>query len=103
MAPKIAAMRKSQRYRIRRFTWKTTPEIEKALTKPAVRRLARRVGVKRIGALVYSEIRDVMHAFVRKTVHDAAVYTEYRHAKTVTACDVVHALKKNGRTLYGFT
>lgn len=43
------------------------------LTKPAIRRLARRGGVKRISGLIYEETMDV-----------------------------VHALKRQGRTLYGF-
>nr|DAD36740.1 TPA_asm: hypothetical protein HUJ06_007381 [Nelumbo nucifera] len=46
------------------------------ITKPAIRRLARRGGVKRISGLIYE--------------------------KTVTAMDVVYALKRQGRTLYGF-
>ncbi|ONH70175.1 Histone H4 [Cyberlindnera fabianii] len=46
------------------------------ITKPAIRRLARRGGVKRISALIYEE--------------------------TVTSLDVVYALKRQGRTLYGF-
>ena len=29
-------------------------------------------------------------------------YTEYAKRKTVTAMDVVYALKRQGRTLYGF-
>ncbi|KAF6159633.1 hypothetical protein GIB67_034595 [Kingdonia uniflora] len=46
------------------------------ITKPAIRRLARRGGVKRI--------------------------SEHARRKTVTAMDVVYALKRQGRTLYGF-
>ena len=34
------------------------------ITKPAIRRLARRSGVKRISATVYDEIRMVMAAFL---------------------------------------
>lgn len=35
-------------------------------------------------------------------VADAVVYTEHANRKTVTAQDVVYAMKRNGRTLYGF-
>jgi histone H4 len=35
-------------------------------------------------------------------IHDAVVYTEHANRKTVTGLDVVYALKKQGRTLYGF-
>ena len=32
----------------------------------------------------------------------AVVYTEHAKRKTVTAMDVVYALKRQGRSLYGF-
>ncbi|CAB4062064.1 H3 [Lepeophtheirus salmonis] len=50
------------------------------ITKPAIRRLARRENV----------------------IRDAVTYTEHAKRKTVTAMDVVYALKRQGRTLYGF-
>ncbi|KAK1328764.1 hypothetical protein QTO34_010893 [Cnephaeus nilssonii] len=57
------------------------------ITKPAIRRLARRGGVKRISGLIYEETRGVL---------------KHAKRKTVTAMDVVYALKRQGRTLYGF-
>ena len=72
------------------------------LSKAAIRRLAREGGVKRISSLVYEETRGVLKAFLKKIVFDVIAFTEYAGRKTVTALDVVHALKKNGRTLYGF-
>ena len=33
---------------------------------------------------------------------DAVTYTDYSKRKTVTALDIVYALKRQGRTLYGF-
>ena len=72
------------------------------VTKPAIRRLARRGGVKRISGLIYEETRSVLKSFIEKVVHDAVVYTEHAKRKTVTALDVVYALKRQGRTLYGF-
>ena len=35
-------------------------------------------------------------------IWDAATYTEHAKRKTITAMDVVYALKRQGRTLYGF-
>ncbi|RMZ52519.1 hypothetical protein APUTEX25_003662 [Auxenochlorella protothecoides] len=63
------------------------------ITKPAIRRLARRGGVKRISGLIYEETRGVLKVFL-ENVH--------ARRKTVTAFDVVYALKRQGRTLYGF-
>ncbi len=51
------------------------------ITKPAIRRLARRL---------------------ENVIRDAVTYTEHARRKTVTAMDVVYALKRQGKTLYGF-
>jgi histone H4 len=72
------------------------------ITKPAIRRLARRGGVKRISGLIYEETRGVLKVFLDHVIRDAVTYTEHARRKTVTAMDVVYALKRQGRTLYGF-
>ena len=72
------------------------------ITKPAIRRLARRGGVKRISGLIYEETRGVLKVFLENVIRDAVTYTEHARRKTVTAFDVVYALKRQGRTLYGF-
>ena len=72
------------------------------ITKPAIRRLARRGGVKRISGLIYDETRSVLKTFLDGVVRDAVTYNEHSKIKTVTAMDVVYALKRQGRTLYGY-
>ncbi|KAF7645335.1 hypothetical protein LDENG_00206450 [Lucifuga dentata] len=72
------------------------------ITKPAIRRLARRGGVKRISGLIYEETRGVLKVFLENVIRDAVTYTEHAKRKTVTTMDVVYALKRQGRTLYGF-
>lgn len=72
------------------------------VTKPAIRRLARRGGVKRLGGLIYEETRGVLRVFLQNVLQDATKYTEHARRKTVTALDVVYALKRQGNTLYGF-
>jgi len=74
----------------------------KGVTKPAIRRLARRGGVKRISGTVYEETRMVLKEFLTTVIRDAVTYTEHAKRKTVTAMDVVYALKRQGRQLYGF-
>jgi len=73
----------------------------RGVTKPAIRRLARRGGVKRISGLLYEEVRGVLKSFVEGVVRDAIAYTEHSKRRTVTALDVVHGLKRRGRTIYG--
>jgi histone H3/H4 len=72
------------------------------ITKPAIRRLARRGGVKRISGLIYDEARVVVKKFLTDIIKDAVTYTEHARRKTVTAMDVVYALKHNHRTIYGY-
>ena len=95
------------------------------ITKPAIRRLARRGGVKRISGLIYDETRGVLKLFLEGVIRDSVTYTEHAKRKvsshrprchsvcsslimslltqTVTSLDVVYALKRQGRTLYGFS
>ena len=97
------------------YDWKCL----QGITKPAIRRLARRGGVKRISGeyyndilidiytcvlsgLIYEETRGVLKVFLENVIRDAVTYTEHAKRKTVTAMDVVYALKRQGRTLYGF-
>uniref|UniRef100_A0A3P9HM91 Histone H4 n=1 Tax=Oryzias latipes TaxID=8090 RepID=A0A3P9HM91_ORYLA len=57
------------------------------ITKPAIRRLARRGGVKRISGLIYEETRGVLKVFLENVIRDAVTYTEHAKRKTVTAMD----------------
>ncbi|KAI8490826.1 histone H3-K27 trimethylation, partial [Branchiostoma belcheri] len=54
------------------------------ITKPAIRRLARRGGVKRISGLIYEETRGVLKVFLENVIRDAVTYTEHAKRKTVT-------------------
>ena len=81
---------------------KVLRENVKAVSKGAIRRLARRGGVKRISSEVYEDVRKTLKAFVEGVVRDATAYTEHAKRKTVTALDVVNALKKRGKLIYGY-
>ncbi|KAH9056499.1 histone cluster 1, H4d [Lactarius vividus] len=61
------------------------------ITRPAIRRLARRGGT-----------RGALKIFLENVIRDSIAYTDHAQRKTVTALDVVYALKRSGRTLYGF-
>lgn len=81
---------------------KKTRDVLLGITKPAIRRLARRGGVKRISNLIYEEIRTVLKSFLESIIRDSVTYTEHAKRKTVTAMDVVYALKRQGKSLYGY-
>ena len=72
------------------------------ISNPAIRRLARRGGVKRISELIYEETRSILRSFLEKVLKDTIVYTEHAKRKTVTSLDVIYALKRQGRSLYGY-
>jgi|ERR1700731_3620445 histone H4 len=95
--------RKILRDNIRMFLFKLFYlHCAEGITKPAIRRLARRGGVKRISGLIYEETRGVLKVFLEGVIRDAVTYTEHAKRKTVTSLDVVYALKRQGRTIYGF-
>ena len=79
---------------VKRHARKTTKSTIDGITKPAIRRLARRGGVKRISTFIYDDTRAVLRSFLENVVRDAVTYTEHARRKTVTAMDVVYALKR---------
>jgi histone H4 len=86
----------------KRHTKKAIRETILGITKPAIRRLARRGGVKRISALIYEESRNALKNFLEAVIKDSVTYCEHAKRKTVTSLDVVYELKRQGKTLYGF-
>jgi histone H4 len=47
-------------------------------------------------------VRGVWRHFLENAIKDSVTYTEHARRKTVTALDIVFALIRQGRTLYGF-
>lgn len=72
------------------------------ISKSDIRRLARRGGVKRMSQEMYHETRDILKQYIQRIIGTALVYTEYASRKTVTVYDIIHALKYEGRTLFGY-
>ena len=59
-------------------------------------------GVKRISKPIYDEIRSELRIFLESTLRDATTYCEHAKRKTVKPLDIVYALKRKGRDLYGY-
>ncbi|KAH8832368.1 hypothetical protein DL96DRAFT_1459171, partial [Flagelloscypha sp. PMI_526] len=72
------------------------------VTNPVWRRLARKGGVKRMSGMIYGEARNVLKMYLEQLIKETVIYTEHAGRSTVTVMDVVYALKRSGRTLYGF-
>ncbi|KAF4774065.1 histone H4 [Colletotrichum scovillei] len=60
----------------------------RGITKPAIRRLARRGGVKRISAMIYDDAREALKTWLESVLRDCVTYAEHRKAKTITIHDV---------------
>jgi histone H4 len=73
------------------------------VTKPAIRRLARRAGIKRISGLTYESVRSLTKRFLERVVKDALTYTDHANRKTMSVRDALYAIRKNGQILYGFS
>ncbi|EGR27728.1 hypothetical protein IMG5_190230 [Ichthyophthirius multifiliis] len=86
----------------KRHSRKSNKASIEGITKPAIRRLARRGGVKRISSFIMMIQDKYQKSFLENVVRDAVTYTEHARRKTVTAMDVVYALRGQGRTPYGF-
>ena len=48
----------------------------------------------------YAKCAILLYSFLENVIRDAVTYTEHAKRTTVTAMDVVYALKRQGRTLY---
>ena len=72
------------------------------LIKPTIRTLAQRGGVKRMSGEIFEETRGALKNYLESVIRDAVTYTEHAKRKTVVAVDIVHALKRQGKTSYGF-
>ena len=70
------------------------------LTRPAIRRLARRGGVKRISDDTYETAQSAQRIFLELIIRDAVLYTEHARRKTVTTWDIIASLKRQGKTLF---
>ena len=75
------------------------------ITKPAIRRLARRGGVKRISGLIYEETRGVLKVFLEAIVRDAVTYTEVRSyfdtKKTTRSAKLTHSTARPPQDRHG--
>jgi len=74
----------------------------RGINKPDIRRLARRGGVKRISGMIYDETRTALKNYLTTVLQDCVLCIEHRSAKTITIGDVLFALRRQGRPIYGF-
>lgn len=66
------------------------------ITKPALKRILSRAGVKRVSGLLYEELRGVLKTHLEKIERDMVIFTEHARRKTVQLEDLEAALQNNG-------
>ncbi|TBU04122.1 histone H4 [Hamiltosporidium tvaerminnensis] len=74
---------------------KQAPQSDK-ISKPSLRRLARRGGVKRLGASVYADMNTLARLYLDEVLRSAVTYANHAKRKTVVCSDVLYALKRQG-------
>jgi len=67
-----------------------------SITKPAIRHLSRRGGVKHINNLIYEDTRGVLKNFLENVIRDVVTYTEHDRRKDLTTIDVLYLVKRQG-------
>eukprot|EP00392_Amoebophrya_sp_AT5.2_P018553 g19113.t1 len=77
-------------------------QLMKNLGKPSIRRMARRGGVKRMSASINETARDAAFDFLQPVVRDSVLFSVAAKRTTVKPRDVLQALKRRGRTMYGY-
>ncbi|KIX08381.1 uncharacterized protein Z518_03037 [Rhinocladiella mackenziei CBS 650.93] len=79
------------------------------ITKPTIRRLARKGGIYRIRSDIHDTVRGVLQKRLEEIIRKIIIVISQEYPpdhpncrKTVTTQDVVFVLYRMGRTLYGF-
>lgn len=63
------------------------------ITKPAIQRMSKQAGVKRMSMLVYEEIRGIIKLELENILRNAIVHVEHDRRNTLKTADVENALK----------
>lgn len=73
-----------------------------SISKPAIRRIARRAGVRRVGGGCFKEINNAAREYIRDTLSIACIYATHAKRKTITCSDILHSLKRMGIKYIGY-
>jgi histone H4 len=99
--PKVAKSPKAKTPKSKKVAAVSRSNLE-AITNPAITRLARMAGVKKVGSDVFPEVRNVIHTKVDMIVKHALTYMEHAHRRKLMLDDVKHAYESwMGKKMYG--
>lgn len=92
---RLAALQLARAARVKK------PRRRDALTDAAVKRLAQRAGAKRLFREAHAEIRASLMEFIGSISRDACLFADNSRRRTLLAADLVYALQRRGRPVYG--
>jgi len=69
---------------------------------PAIRRLARRAGVPRVGSGCFPEVQNAAVNYLTELLDCCKAYCTHSKRKTINCMDVIYALKRLGTKYMGF-
>ena len=70
------------------------------ITKPGIRRLCRRAGIKRIAGTLYEHMRQWLRTFLTKTLLATSTLAQHSRRKTIMLGDLIGALRQQDITFY---
>lgn len=65
------------------------------ISRPALQRIMRRAGIKRISESTYGELRNVMTHYMKSIIRDMVIFVEHNERKTVQIKDLKASLEMN--------
>jgi histone H4 len=72
------------------------------ISKSAIRRIARRAGVRRVGGGCFNDINNAGRTYIKDVLSIAFVYATHAKRKTITCSDILYSLKRMGVKYMGY-
>lgn len=72
------------------------------LTRPVMRRIGRRAGIRRVSKTLYPYMRKALVDFLISILKWAILLMEHKKVSTLGVFEVIAAMEANGRPLWGF-
>lgn len=72
------------------------------ISKPSLRRLARRAGIKRLSADTLAPMQQIATSYLTTILQKATSYADHAKRKTITVNDIIYSLKDSNVQMMGF-
>nr|ADD24314.1 Histone H4 [Lepeophtheirus salmonis] len=72
------------------------------ISKPSLRRLARRAGIKRLSTTCFVPMQKIAEYFLSSVLEKTTTYADHSKRKTIIVQDITYSLKDLNMSLMGF-